>query len=180
LRQYWKSSEEFDKMLVDKMLLKPPAHVREDHHIWKGFQYKFFLTNDLYNYYEFFKKILYRVSKDLTRELVTVIEYRHIFGCLFDDDHKPIPLEEEIGYFKQCEHIIRQQFPLFRIKIIVCGLKIVGKTHIQAMLDAYLEADKLTNMISGFDMVNEEEYCDKTDTFLEQILEAKAKMGDRF
>ena len=33
------------------------------------------------------------------KELVTVIEYRHIMGCLFDDDGNTVPLEEELAIF---------------------------------------------------------------------------------
>jgi hypothetical protein len=51
------------------------------------------LTNDLYNYEPFFEKILYKVSKNYLKEMVTVIEIRHIFGMIFDDDHNSIPLK---------------------------------------------------------------------------------------
>ena len=43
-----------------------------------------------------------------------------------------------------------------------------------------MEADKITQMVSGFDMVNEEDYNMKLDDFLEQIYTAKLKYGDRF
>ena len=35
-------------------------------------------------------------------EMVTVVEYRHIMGCLFDDDGNTIPLEEELAIFHKC------------------------------------------------------------------------------
>ncbi len=62
--------------------------------------------------------------------MVTVVEYRHIFGCVFDDDGNPIPLEEEIQIFKDVEQKLQQRFPLFRIKLIICGLKMLGNWHI--------------------------------------------------
>jgi len=37
LRQYWKDSKSFDKMLRSKMLLTPRPEDREDNAIWKGF-----------------------------------------------------------------------------------------------------------------------------------------------
>lgn len=61
------------------------------------------------------------------------------------------------------------------MKIIACGLKILGKGHIQTQIDAVFEGRKYTNMIIGFDMVNEEDFTDPIDTFLPQIYEAKAK-----
>jgi len=61
------------------------------------------VTYNLYNYVEFFKKALYRICKSYIRELVTIVEFRHIFGCLFGDDQKTIPLEEELAIFKDIE-----------------------------------------------------------------------------
>jgi hypothetical protein len=122
------------------------------------------LTNQLYNYASFFKKILHHVTMNYIEEMVTVVEYRHIFGMLFDDDG-PLSLDREMLIFQEVYNVIRTQFPLFRIKIIVCGLKIVGKDHIQAMLDAMENAQKLEansqtgyQLVCGFDMVNEEDY----------------------
>ena len=64
------------------------------------------MTNDLYNYAPFFEKILYRASKNYVREMVSVIEYRHIFGMVFDDDHNTIPIEKEIDIFVRTQKII--------------------------------------------------------------------------
>lgn len=61
------------------------------------------------------------------------------------------------------------------MKIIACGLKIVGKDHIQTQIDAVFEARKHTDMVIGFDMVNEEDFTPEIDFFLPQIYEAKAK-----
>lgn len=66
---------------------------------------------------------------------------------------------------------------MFQLKIISCGLKIVGKPHIQAMLDACTQKVKNSELISGFDMVNEEDYNPGCDEFLAQMYEAKAKLG---
>ena len=50
---------------------------------------------------------------------------------------------------------------------ITGGLKIFGKDHIQNAIDSVIEADKFTNMVTGFDMVNEEDYNMRIDDFLE-------------
>ena len=42
-----------------------------------------------------------------------------------------------------------------------------------------IEADRHTKLVSGFDMVNEEDFNPGIDFFLEQIIEAKMKVGDR-
>ena len=48
---------------MNKIQLDPPKDVIEDHKVWEGFQYKFMLTGDLYNYAPFFEKICYKVCK---------------------------------------------------------------------------------------------------------------------
>lgn len=96
LRQYAKDAQEFDNSLKKKLLIQ--LTVPEDHSIWKDFQPKFMLTNQLYNYAPFFKRILFRVSKSYIKEMVTIVEYRHIFGFLFDEDG-PLSLERELDIF---------------------------------------------------------------------------------
>jgi hypothetical protein len=167
LRQYWKDADSFDNWLIEKIMLKPDPNHREDHKIWEGFQYKFGLTYALYNYYGFFKKILLRVMKDMIKELVTVVEVRHIFGDVFDDDQNKISLKEELKIFSDVQAVLRSQFPLFQIRIIVVGLKVFGKEQIQGQIDRFIEADSLTNMVAGFDLVCEEDYNPKCDAFLE-------------
>ena len=61
------------------------------------------------------------------------------------------------------------------MKIIACGLKIIGQSHIQTQIDAVFAARKLTNMCIGFDMVNDEDFTPEIDHFMPQIYEAKAK-----
>ena len=50
-------------------------------------------------------------------------------------------------------------------------------------IDATFEAKNYTDMIIGFDMVNEEDFTPEVDFFMPQIYEAKAKaaaMGTTF
>mgnify|MGYP000279738257 CR=1 FL=1 len=53
------------------------------------------------------------------------------------------------------------------MKIVCCGLKIVGKGHIQSQIDAVFESWKYTDMVIGFDMVNEEDFTPEVDHFLD-------------
>jgi hypothetical protein len=60
----------------------------------------------LYNYQKFFKEILLHVSLNYVKEMVTIVEYRHIFGCVFDDEG-PISLDDEIKIFQEVQEIIK-------------------------------------------------------------------------
>ena len=83
-----------------------------------------------------------------------------------------ISLEKELEMFKKVEFDLSQRFPGFQLKIIVCGLKVVGRPHVKAMLDAVVECKKEIDMVVGFDLVCEEDWNPKTDTFLDLILTA--------
>ena len=140
------------------------------------------MCNDLYNYHLFFEKIMYRASRDLVEQLATVIEWKHIFGMVFDENG-PLSLERECAIFERVAKILKERFPLFQMKIVACGLKVLGKWHIQTQIDAYFDSKQYTDMVIGFDMVNEEDYTDPILDFLPQIYEARekaAKLGIEF
>lgn len=63
------------------------------------------MTYELYNYHTFFEAILYRVSKNLLKQMVTVVEWKHIFGMVFDDEG-PLSLEKELAIFVRVEGLI--------------------------------------------------------------------------
>jgi len=131
LRNYWKDAKVFDDWLKHKMSLRPAHNHREDHKIWESFQYKFSLTFELYSYEHFFKKILYRSMKDYIKEQSTIVEIRHIFGCLFNDQG-PVSLEDELKLFEDLQRNIQNFTPLFQMRLIATGLKIVGRDQIKA------------------------------------------------
>lgn len=96
LRQYSKDSQKFDEGLMEQFLLRPKTP--EDHGIWSEFQPKFMLTLALYGYKKNFFEILLKVSLRYIKEMVTVVEYRHVCGMVFDDNG-PISVEEELSIF---------------------------------------------------------------------------------
>jgi hypothetical protein len=66
------------------------------------------LTNYLYNYALFFERILLRVCKRYLHELVTIVEFRHIFGFLMRDGEEPgkpinLTVEEELEIFDRVQ-----------------------------------------------------------------------------
>jgi hypothetical protein len=61
------------------------------------------MTYELYNYARFFEMILYRASKNMIKQVVTVIEWRHIFGMVFDEDGV-LSLEKELAIFERVQY----------------------------------------------------------------------------
>lgn len=74
--------------------------------------------------------ILYRASKNIIKQTCTVIEWKHILGCVFDENG-PLSIKQEIAIFEYVQDAIQKMFPLFQMKIIACGLKGFGKAHIK-------------------------------------------------
>lgn len=100
MRKYWSNPIDFDDYIKEKILLsRKESCCIESHPIWLQFQPKFMMTYgkhyyfyciELYNNCEFFEKILYKVFKVFIKEMVFVLELRHIFGMVIDDEGKPI------------------------------------------------------------------------------------------
>lgn len=118
------------------------------------------LTCDLINYYEFFERCLQKVCKIFIKQTVFILELRHIFGMVIDDNGQKIGVKAEMEIFKRVQEKIKRDYPLFQMKLIICGLKIVGESHCKQQILDMKEAYKVyPEFIVGYDMVNEEDYC---------------------
>lgn len=95
---------------------------------------------DLYNHVDFFEKIFFKVCKVFIKDMVFVLELRHIFGMVIDDDGNAIGVVEEIKIFKRVIEKIKRDYPLFTVRLIICGLKIIGPDHCLKMMKATTEA----------------------------------------
>lgn len=101
---------------------------------------------------------------------------------LFDEDKNQIPFLEELRLIREIIDELQEETPYFQFKLILTGLKIVGKTHIQKMLDNIEQGvddkdKRLAELIAGFDMVNEEDYTPEIGDFAEQILTSKQEVN---
>lgn len=54
---------------------------------------------ELYNYAKFFEMVLYRAAKNIIKQTCTVIEWKHILGCVFDENG-PLSIKQEIAIFE--------------------------------------------------------------------------------
>lgn len=87
------------------------------------------LTCDLINYYEFFERCLVKICKIFVKQCVFILELRHIFGMIIDDKGDKIGVNAEIDIFTRVQEKFQRDYPLFQMKLIICGLKIVGEAH---------------------------------------------------
>ena len=126
------------------------------------------MTNDLYNYAPFFERIIVRVFEICLKEHIYICELRHIVGFAFDDKRNSIEIDKELEIFDRSLKKIQKREPLFACKIIICGLKILGKDHVQKEIDDC--RDGMANaahsyLVAGYDMVNEEDTTPEIQEF---------------
>ncbi len=70
---------------------------------------------------------------------------------------------------------MRVNYPEFQCKIIICGLKILGKDHVQKQIDDMIEGMKIEEysyLIAAYDMVNEEDTTAPIQDFAQLIMQA--------
>jgi len=103
---------------------------------------------------------------------------RHITGNLYDHDKARISLQEELLMFKEVYIELKQDYPNFEFKMMVCGHKWFGKWHIDKMLDHIQQTinsgdEWIKKFIVGLDLINEEDITPAVSSFAESIIPAK-------
>ena len=111
---------------------------------------------------------------------IYVVELRHIAGLLFDDDRVQVSIDEELSIFEEVVDKVRRKLNIqddkrFNLRLIITGLKIVGRSHVLKMIDTIVEGRSLSNMIAGFDLVNHEDVTPPILTFVPEILDGQAR-----
>ncbi len=74
---------------------------KESHEVWKHFQHKFTLLNELGKFHRFFRKLLNRIFTKCAEQNLYVIELRHISGMVYDDNKRRLDIEEELQLIKE-------------------------------------------------------------------------------
>jgi len=109
------------------------------------------------------------------KENVFVLELRHIFGMVIDDDGNPLGLNEELKIFHRTLEKTKKDYPLFTVRLIVCSLKILTIEHTIKMMQATQEGKAISELVVGFDMVNEEDKVPPIIDFVKTIREFQEK-----
>ena len=97
---------------------------------------------------------------------------------LFDENKKQVPFIDELKFIREIVDELQKKTPYFEFKLVLTGLKIVGQSHIVKMLKhikegANAEDKRLAELISGFDMVNEEDFTPEISSFAPDIVAFK-------
>jgi adenosine deaminase CECR1 len=130
-------------------------------------------------YVGFFKELLEEILVKCARQKIYIVELRHIVGLLFDDDRKSIGLEEELKIIEGVLEKVRASEGLsaqeFSLRLILSGLKIIGRPHVAKAMAAVTEGRTYSDIIAGFDMVNQENVTPPILSFVPDILDGKRR-----
>lgn len=114
----------------NEILLGKHQCTGDSHEIWKHFQHKFTKVGELGKFYPFFKELTKTALESCIKQNVYIVEYRHISGMIFDENRQQMPFIEELRIIRGIVDELKKTTPHFEFKMILTGLKIVGKKHI--------------------------------------------------
>lgn len=175
IRQKWDLEGTFDDFLVTKLLLGAEEIAsRESHKIWDGFQFKFALNDAIIHYHKFYRDALLAYYRRAVSEGVSIIEIRHASGLLFDDNHNFLNFTQELDLYQSVINEIRAINPNFELRVIVVAFKVLGHEAVMFQMESYKYAlDNGYSFVTGFDLVNEEDFTPSIHEFVPEMLEYK-------
>jgi hypothetical protein len=62
-----------------------------------------------------------------------VVEVRHTAGMMYDDDSKLIPVIDEMRMISEVVDEVKAEHPHFVARIILTGLRLIGRRHVEKM-----------------------------------------------
>ena len=178
LRRFSRTPDEFDSRLRNFILVQKAQYEQSTASTWQAFQHKFAMLTDLGKYVKFFKRIMKEVMQKAAEQHIFILELRHTPGRLFDEQRKTISLAEELKLIEGILSEVQEEHPHFDLALIFCGFKIAGRDHIRKVIQDYFDHQGMSDLITGFDMINQEDITPQVVEFAEDILKGKEECLD--
>ncbi len=157
LKDKIKTNPEFKKELSDLLVLRRESLSESIDH-WAEFEKGFNRIRHLINYRPFFQKYYKRAFLDLLEDNIQHVEVRMIFENLYDFKTPTYPSETIITDIEEIVNEIQKNEPKFTACLIYTSLKFLNIEEIdQQIVQAFEFKKKYPNMITGFDIVAEED-----------------------
>jgi adenosine deaminase CECR1 len=167
----------FKESLLD-LLTFDASSANEDFDTWQEFEKTFQRVGGFYRYEPMFKKFFINAIKNVLEEGVFHLELRVVprAGLYNLEEEKAENNEEKtILLWKEIETKIREQNPVFSIKIIYTFLRFFDKeTVLKEIEKAFELRSKYPEIVKGFDLVAEEDAGNSTLFFLDNWLQMEA------
>lgn len=141
--------------------------------IWREFELVFQRLYGFVRYQPVFQEYFHHAFKQLVDDGIQHVELRGIFTDLYHLDHPDgyFNSDSVVNYFLQAAQEIRSQVPAFTLKIIFTSLRFKSKEAIeQDLISAFALRRKYPGLITGFDLVAEEDQGHSTLYFLDTWL----------
>jgi len=151
---------------------------KESNSIWQKFQYKFSLTSSLVNYKKFYREGVLAICQNAIDENVSLVEMRFSSGKIFDDNLQKLSLDEEFSIYYSVLNEVRQRAPYFQLRVIITSPKTPGGEAAAQQLKNYQYLKQRYDIVSGFDLVNEEDTTPPISDFVDQLEEARRNIPD--
>lgn len=103
---------------------------------------------------------------------------RHTAGKVFDENLKPLTLDQEFDIYYSIIDEIRKTEPAFEMRVIICSGKIGGRDPVIQQLENYKYSKEKYDIVSGFDMVNEEDTSSPIIDFVDDLENYKKQIPD--
>jgi adenosine deaminase CECR1 len=164
MRKFFANKNKFDDDLKKGMLLNQDiVYQSSSSEIWKTFQHFFDQFTDVGKYLPFSRKLIKHLFESCIKQNVMVVEIRHTPGMIYNDEMHLLPFIDEMRMILEITEEIQTRYPNFRARIILTGLKLLGNRHIEKMFEqlrTILDSGdtKLIQLISGFDLQNQEDF----------------------
>ncbi len=157
LKQKIESDSGFIEELSDLLVLKRESLSESIDH-WVEFENGFNRIRHLINYRPFFQKYYRQAFLDLLEDNVNHVEVRMIFENLYDFRTATYPFETIITDIQKIVTDIQKDEPKFTANLIYTSLKFLSVEEIdQQIVRAFEFKKKFPDMITGFDLVAEED-----------------------
>ncbi len=157
LNEKIESNPEFTKELSGLLILKRESLSESIDH-WAEFEKGFNRIRDLINYRPFFQKYYRQAFLDLLEDNIQHVEVRMIFENLYDFETTSYPQETIITDIQEIVSEIQRHKPKFTANLIYTSLKFLSIEEIdQQIIQAFEFKKKFPDMITGFDLVAEED-----------------------
>ena len=199
LRASWKEDQSFDEYLKGKFILnKEETKSKRSRKIWESFEHKFDFINGLVHYHKFYKQALVETAKKAMKDGVKILEIRHAFGRVFNDNcgtkiidkadgkekivgidapFETLTIEEELELYNQAIKEIKEIDPDFELLLITVGFKALGHEHVTEQIESHKYAlENGFDFVTAFDIVNEEDKVKPILYFIDELLEAKSSI----
>lgn len=151
---------------LHNLLILDRSTLKKSDDYWIEFEKRFMRIMPLLNYRPFFKAYYKKSFEDFIEDNIDHVEIRFIFGILYDEKTPSYPIDIMVEDLKEVVANIQKEHPNFSLNLIYTSFKFLGIDDINNQIEeAFRLKKKYPNLITGFDLVAEEDRGNTIDFY---------------